>query len=188
MDIANAIVTLLVGSVAILVYGLSKRAERRNAATIIIMDIRHAEQVVMSVLEKDRIDRSMRRIIMENNWVKYKHLFASTFSSDDFSAFNRFFYACVEIAESRERMMSVFEENVRAKSQFIQNEILSIEDPSSSEGQQKRHDIIKQVEAEIYVFEPNEPKLRIRHNLQMMGRLSTTVAFDKLRKIAGRNA
>jgi len=103
-DIINSIVTFLVGFVAIGVYWLTKRAERRNAATIVVMDIRHAEQVVLSILEKGIVDKSLKNILYENNWGKYKHLFATEFSYDDFAAFNRFFDACIEIAEARMRM------------------------------------------------------------------------------------
>ena len=80
------------------------------------MDIRHAEQVVVSLLERGFIDReSLKPILHENNWVKYKHLFAADFSYDDFSAINRFFDSCVEIAEARKRMNEVFYSAITAK-------------------------------------------------------------------------
>jgi hypothetical protein len=46
------LVTPVVGTVARVVYWLKKRNEKRNAAKIVLMDIRHAEQVVLSILEK----------------------------------------------------------------------------------------------------------------------------------------
>lgn len=100
-DYINSLVTFLVGGVALLVYWLTKINEKRNAATIILMDIRHAEQVVFSILEKGVVDNFLKNIITDNNWNKYKHLFVSEFSQDDFSAFNKFFDACIEISEAR---------------------------------------------------------------------------------------
>src|SRR5690606_30326637 len=98
MEYLDSMVILIVGGVTILVFWLTKRSEKRNAATVIVMDIRHAEQVVQSLLEKGNIDKSLKRVLSENNWGRYKHLFATTFSPDDFAAFNRFFDACVEIS------------------------------------------------------------------------------------------
>ncbi len=187
-DIINSIVTFVVGLVAFGVYWLTKRAEKRNAATIVVMDIRHAEQVVLSILEKGMVDKSLKNILSENNWGKYKHLFASKFSYDDFAAFNRFFEACVEIADARKRMGEVFYANLTAKASIAQQKILSIENLSTPEGQAKKQQIITEIDGETFAFEPQEPKNRIFQSLQLMGRLSNTVAFEKLKKIAGIHA
>jgi len=53
-DIINSIV-------AIGVYWLTKLAEKRNAATIVVMDIRHAEQVVLFILGKGMVDNIDRK-------------------------------------------------------------------------------------------------------------------------------
>ena len=71
-DIINSIVTFVVGLFAIGVYLATKHSEKRNAATIVVMDIRHAEQVVLSLLEKGAVDKSLKIILSENNWAKYK--------------------------------------------------------------------------------------------------------------------
>jgi hypothetical protein len=187
-DIINSIVTFLVGFVAIGVYWLTKRAEKRNAATIVVMDIRHAEQVVLSILEKGMVDKSLKNILYENNWGKYKHLFASEFSYDDFAAFNRFFDACIEIADARKRMGEVFYASLTAKASIAQQKIFVIENISTPEGQVKKQQVIAEIDSEAFVFEPHEPKARIFQSLQLMGRLSNTVAFEKMKKLAGIHA
>lgn len=184
-DHLNAVVTFVVGLVALAVYWLTKRAEKRNAATIVVMDIRHAEQVVLSILEKQVIDRTLKDILLENNWAKYKHLFASDFSHDDFAAFNRFFVACSEIADARRRMLEIFYSNLNAKASFAQQKILEINNLQSAEGQAKRQQIIEAINSEDFVFEPGEPRARILASLQLMGRLSNTIAFEKLKKLGG---
>ncbi|MDH4319824.1 MAG: hypothetical protein OEV64_15690 [Desulfobulbaceae bacterium] len=183
--IINSIVTFVVGSVALVIYKLTKRSEKKNAATIVVMDIRHAEQVVLSILEKGIVDRTLKNILSENNWAKYKHLFASEFSYDDFAAFNRFFDSCVEIADAKKRMNEVFYASLNAKTSIAQQKILDISDISSQEGQAEKKKIIEAINTEDFVFEPNEPKERILRSLQLMGRLSNTVAFEKLKKLAG---
>lgn len=149
------------------------------------MDIRHAEQIVLSILEKQVIDRTLKDILLENNWAKYKHLFASDFSHDDFAAFNRFFVACTEIADARRRMLEIFYANLNAKAAIVQQKLLEIDNPQSAEGQAKKQQLIAAVNSEEFVFEPHEPRGRILSSLQLMGRLSNTIAFEKLKKIAG---
>lgn len=187
-EIINSIVTLIVGLVAFVVYWLKKREEKRNAATIVIMDIRHAEQVVNSILEKGMVDTYLKNILSENNWAKYKHLFASNLSTDDFSAFNRFFDSCVEISDATRRMREVLYANISAKASIAQSKIFDIENLSSPEGQLKKQKIIAEINAESFVFDPNDPKDRILRNLQLMGKLSNTVAYEKLKKLGGINA
>ena len=143
---------------------------------------------VSSRSEKGGVDKSLKIILSENNWAKYKHLFASSLSSDDFAAFNRFFDACVDITDARRRMWEVFNANLTAKASFAQQKILSIKNLLSPEGQAERNQIIAEINGEVFVFDPQEPKDKIFQSLQLMGRLSNTVAFEKLKKIAGIHA
>jgi len=187
-DYLNSIVTFLVGLVALAVYLLAKKHEKSNAATIILMDIRHAEQVVLSILEKGSVDSYLKNIITENNWNKYKHLFAANFSQDDFSAFNRFFNSCMEISEARKVMLEIFNASLRSKAEHVQQLLMNVESPNTPEGQAKRQQIITNTNTENFIFEPADPKNRIFNALQLMGRLSNTVAFEKLKKFADINA
>lgn len=184
MEYLNSLVTLLVGSVALIVYFLAKRNEKRNAATIIVMDIRHAENVVISTLEKGFVDKDTKDALAENNWSKYKHLFASSFSQDDFVAFNRFFESCVEMSDARQRMRETLYASLNAKAEIMQQKIFEIDNLDTIEGQEKRQKLISLMNNESYIFDPNEPKDRLIKNLQIMGKLSNTVAFEKLKKIA----
>jgi hypothetical protein len=119
-----SLITPFLGLVAIYVYWRTKKDAKKSAAAIIIMDIRHAEQVVLSIKERNLIDRNVKSILQENNWIKYKHLFVNNISSDDFLSFNRFFDSCVEIADARKRMKDVFYTSVNAKATLMQQKIL----------------------------------------------------------------
>ncbi len=184
MEIINSVVTLIVGGTALFSYWFSKKHEERNAAIVIIMDIRHAESVVISILEKGFVDKNTKDVLKENNWSKYKHLFASKLSQDDFIAFNRFFDSCVEMSDARKKIRETFYNNLNIKAEIMQQKILSVEGINTPDGKKKRLQIIQQINNEDYVFEPNEPKDRILLNLQLMGKLSNTVAFEKLKKVA----
>jgi hypothetical protein len=184
-EMFNGVVTFVVGLAALAVYWLGKHSDKKNAASIIVMDIRSAEQVVISILEKGSVDYTTKNILSENNWRKYKHLFASDFSYDDFAAFNHFFDACAEISDARNTLRDIFFRNLIEKTAIAQQMVCNVNDINCQEGQTKRQTIIDKLNAETYVFDPNEPKVRAFQNLQLMGRLTNTIAFEKLKRKAG---
>jgi hypothetical protein len=148
------------------------------------MDIRHAEQVVLSIVERGSADRNLKIILHENNWAKYKHLFASRFSYDDLAALNRFFDSCVEIAEARKRMKESFFASINAKAALLQEKILTIEDLESPTGQATKNALINRFNTETYFFDPIDPKASIHQSLQLIGQPSSSPAFEKLKRIA----
>jgi hypothetical protein len=184
-EIFNSIVTFIVGLVAFIVYRLQKSDEKKNAATIIVMDIRHAEQVVLTILEQGGANIWTKNVLTENNWSKYKHLFVADLSYDDVTAFNRFFDSCIAISDAQIRMREIFDATLKAKASLLQEKIFSIEDLKSEEGQRKKQACIEEINHESYIFEPNEPQQRILQSLRLMGRLTNTNAFEKLKQRAG---
>lgn len=183
-DYLTSLVTFLVGFVAFVVYKAQKRDEKQSAATIIVMDIRQAEATVHSILERGHVDLWMKSVFSENNWAKYKHLFASSFSADDFASFNRFFDSWNELIAARKRMADIFHASLCEKAALLQQKLAEIDNPHTPEGAEERQKIIDRINREEYLFDPHEPKNRILHSLSLMGRLSNTVAFEKLRKQA----
>lgn len=184
----NAFVTLVVGFVALVVYLLQKRAELSDASNIILMDIRHAEQALTHLLERQVIDKNIKPLMIDNNWAKYKHLFASRFSQDDFEAFNRFFVACASVSEAHRRMNEVFYAGILAKAAYVQQQLMEVNDPESEDGQILRGKIITRAEKESYLFDPDEPKKIVMNNLSVLSRLSTSVAFHKLSRMAAKKS
>ena len=144
------------------------------------MDIRHAELIVQSILEKG-IDMSTKDVMMQNNWGKHKHLFAKDLSQDQFSRFNDFFLSCVEASDARSRVREIFYTTLNEKARILQNKIYELD--------VKTPEAINSLTIEIGngygVFEPDEPRSRMLKNLQNMGSISGTTAYDKLKRIAG---
>ncbi len=183
-DYLNSVVTLVVGLFAFAVYQLGKRHERKAAATILMLDIRKAEQAVLFLLEKNVIDKNMKPVLHENNWAKYKHLFASDFTTDDLSVLNRFFDSCLEIAEARRRMNEVFYAAVLAKAELVQQKLFEIEGLETPAGQANRTQVIERFNKESFAFDPDDPKNTIRQHLAIMGRPSEAPVFAKLARLA----
>lgn len=183
-DLFTSAVTVVVGLVALVVYGLQKRAEKRSAAIVLIMDVRHTEQVITSVLERNTFDIWMGDPVGLVNWDKAKHLFTSDLSSDEFAAFNRFFLAAGEISKAREDMRKIFMSGLEAKAAAVQSQLCAL-DSSDEDYDKRRQVIIETSSKESHLFDPDEPKARLVRNLQSMGRLTSNLGFIKLKKIAG---
>ncbi|MES2257241.1 MAG: hypothetical protein V4724_01925 [Pseudomonadota bacterium] len=180
----NAAVTFIVGLIAFAIYWLQKLHERQNAATIVLADIRHAEQVVLTILERRQIDVWMKDVLKENNWSRYKHLFARVFSSDDLSAFNRFFDSCTEMSDARRRMRELHYAALDEKCRIMQQQLSTLDELPAMELDEKVNNIVNRINRNLPLFTPDEPKERLFLNLQQMGRLSNTTGFEKLKKLA----
>lgn len=183
----NVIVTLVAGLVALVVYILAKRSEKQSAATILLMDIRNAENIVVGILDKG-LDYWTKEVLVENNWNKYKHLFVGSFSNDEILAFNRFFDSCDEMSDARKRMRNLFYVTLETRAELMQQKIFEIDNLLSSEGQNKKATLVNMINTEPEMYHPSEPKDRFMKNLQLMGVLSNSTGFKKLKKFAREKA
>ncbi|HBB9946878.1 hypothetical protein JHS95_06725 [Vibrio parahaemolyticus] len=186
-SLLNVVVTFLAGVTALVVYLLSKRHERKSAATILLMDIRNAENVVLSIKDKG-LDLWTKEILTDNNWNKLKPLFVGEFSNDEITAFNRFFDSCSEMKDARSRMRDLFYATLTSKAQVYQQKLYDIDDLNSPNGMQKQQELFQNINRDFGVFDADEPKQRFLKNLELMGILSNTTGFLKLKKYAGEKA
>jgi len=77
-----ALVTLVVGGIAIYLYLVQKRNEKRDAAKIIIQEIRRAEDII-SDYKKTGGYQFAKKIIATNSWAKNIHLFVGDLDNDE---------------------------------------------------------------------------------------------------------
>jgi len=75
-------VTLLVGSFAIYLYLKQKQDSRKDAARVIIQEIRRAEDVIRGYKESHSFQFT-KRIIANNSWGKNIHFFVGDLDSDE---------------------------------------------------------------------------------------------------------
>ncbi|PTP88150.1 hypothetical protein CWO04_06970 [Vibrio splendidus] len=183
-SLLNVVVTLIAGVTALVVYLLSKRHERKGAATILLMDIRNAESVVLSIKEKG-LDLWTKEILTDNNWNTLKHLFVSEFSNDEIVSFNRFFDSCSEMKDARTRMRDLFYTTLTSKAQIYQQKVYEIEGLNTDAGRIKQQELFHNINSDFGVFNADEPQKRFLKNLEIMGILSNSTGFTKLKKYAG---
>lgn len=87
-----ALITLFVGSVAYLIYLKQKNDFRKDAANLILQEIRYAEQKIREVREKnDNKFHLADKLLPTNNWNKNIHLFISELEENQIDIISKFY-------------------------------------------------------------------------------------------------
>ena len=99
-----AVITLLVGSVAIYLYIKQKIDNKIDAAKIILQEIRRAEEIISSYKEHGHF-KFTKKIIATNSWSKNIHYFVDELSPDELDKISNL-YSTGEYLDSVIKMVS----------------------------------------------------------------------------------
>lgn len=117
-DYLQAGVALFVGLFVFVVYILSKRDKKKNAAKIINTEISGAEDKLKELKEKfaksdgKAIGESL--ILSSNSWSRYKHLFISDFTDKQWRKISEFYDNCELLNNAVRENNSFFGQNSQA--------------------------------------------------------------------------
>lgn len=111
---------------AILIYKKQKKDEMRNAATIIVMELRSMEESIKSLIEIKDFYSSSTPIIAKSEWEKSKHLFVKELDDDDFKVIEEFYSLTRRIEEERIILREVIKISIVEKSKALQWEIMKL--------------------------------------------------------------
>ncbi len=91
-----ALITLLVGTAAFVIYKLQQRDTKRDAASIVLMEIKNAERNLKKI--RANIDQNTLApdifLMPSESWTKYKYLFVRDFDRDEWDAIAEFYNKC----------------------------------------------------------------------------------------------
>jgi hypothetical protein len=96
----TGVVTFLVGIVAMFLYFKQKDDFKSDTASIILMEIRQAEELIDELVNKSigsSINSSIVLLLPTNNWNKYNYLFIKDLDQDELDLINRFYSKCSQI-------------------------------------------------------------------------------------------
>ena len=178
----NGAATLLAGAVAGLVYWKSKRDEVRNAAAILLTDIRDAEAGLRSLKTMPSDYGAMTNVLVlpTSNWLKYKHLFVKKLDNDHLTAIDKFFETCSSIQAGLDSIAKVLDETILQKALEIQKR--KIDDIFKPEvGFDKK---IKEIEKMDYFFLPDWHKKKLQDINSPSATVLNTPAGEWLKKMA----
>lgn len=180
-----ALITLTVGGFAIGLYIRQKRDFKRDAANIILMEIRHAEK------EAERMkavgvesSNTVKIILPTNNWIKHNYLFIKDLDRDELDLINNFYNQCSAIDGALSQMS--ISKQLEQKGSCIHNILVQIAKDAISQADfdNKKKNFLDIIHDEAYVFRPDAPLNTIIKGLNNLTMITTSTAGGKLKKIA----
>lgn len=84
-------ITLLVGVLAIILYFRQKNDQKRDAAKLILQEIRYAEQTIRVAKEHEYNYYLANRLLPTNSWHKNIHFFVNNLKETDIDLVSRFY-------------------------------------------------------------------------------------------------
>ena len=92
-SIFSGLATLVTGSVAIWIYFYQKKDRKKQAARVLLTEIRIAEERIGQIRDKiiNNSTMDLPSVFTTDNWSKYAHLFISDFDQDELKLINSFY-------------------------------------------------------------------------------------------------
>ena len=147
-NIFTGLTTIFAGSVVWIVYLYTKRREKIDAATIILIAIIRAEREMDKIKEYKGIT-GYTSILILNHWSKLQYLFTNNFDEDQFIKTTNFFRSC-ELAEETIKLLRSYLPNaMEEKSRVVQQKLLELADRNKDE--QNKH---KYMEEKKKILDP----------------------------------
>jgi len=186
-----SLTTIIVGSIAIFLYLKQKNDFKRDAANIILMEIRDAENKI-NIIKSGKMVTVEEILLPTNNWVKYNYLFISDLDRDELDLINNFYNQCVLIDKSLSQLSLT--KQLEQKSSYIHQKIVQIawEKSQLQDDNQKIQDIFNKeknkflnlIQNDKYAFIATVPQESIITASNNINSITTSSAGIKLKNIA----
>lgn len=179
--------TLLSVFVAIVLYLWKVRQDKRNAARILLMEIRNAESTLDVIKESGAVAETTF-VMPVSSWSKFQHYFVKDFDKDELDDLNHFYNLCILIQKEVNRMKDQLPLSNEEKIKLTQHKLLELAEKYADDNtkylDRRRAVLYETFFKEEEWFEPKLPKLRILQHLGNVKPILTTTTGQKLKKIA----
>lgn len=174
-----ALVTLLVGTFAIIIYIKSKQDYKRDIVMAVLVEIRNAEELVEKLIAGERPINLV--LIPVRNWNRYNYLLVKDFDEDELNLINDFFARCSVIDKSLPQLSTASQIEQKAKS--IQDALVQLAKEDPENYQIKKIQLTTIMQREDYSFSPLAPAQEITNALNNFRFITTSSVDIKLKKM-----
>lgn len=185
--IINSVVAIA-GFSAIVIYFVQKLERKRTAATLLIAQINHIEEVVNNLrshdLLTDEIIYQSKVILSENYWEKCRHLLSKRLGSNNVKLLEKFYGQAEELEKSRKEICCELVTAWEHKNLVLQNRIANLSFMSEDQRIAKMKQLNGNFEQCSKIFIPDLPIKILLNNLSVFRPLSGTTLYDTLWKIS----
>jgi hypothetical protein len=180
-------VIFITGLTAFIIYHMNKYNEKKEAARIIINEIRIAEKAIQEIKNKKQVFE-LSVILPNNTWQHKKHLFINILDDDELNLINEFYYRCSFADLYRKMIFDVRNEAIFAKSNYMQEKLIdimheTINNPGKSYESEKQI-LIGMTNNEGWIFAPETPTASVIEYIENIVLITPTNAGTRLKKIA----
>lgn len=184
-NLYNAVATFLVGLFAIYLYIKQKEDQKRDAANVIIAEIRQAERLIDQFKKSGISNDISYKLLPSNNWVKYNYLFINDLDQDEIEQINNFYSQCFVLDKAIDQINISHE--LKNKSVAIHHHISLIAKESFGDEttfNNNKNNFLKLIHKDGFAFRPDAPTLSIIKALNNINLVTTSTVGAKLKKIA----
>lgn len=124
----SGLATLVTGMIAGLIFWEQSRARRQEAASMILSEIRHAENAIKRLKDVEAyaaantLQFHNHSILPINSWYGYRHLFISSLNPDEWSAIDNFYKTIGEMEKQLRFLSTCLLNEITEKSRIIQEQ------------------------------------------------------------------
>jgi len=185
---SSGFLTLITGLIALLVYWLQNKSRVREAAIILMTEIRSAEKAIQDIKNGADIFNLNISILPVSGWNKYYHLFAQKLTRDQFESLDSFFKNCNAAEKELNRIRVFFTDGcLQAKCENIQIKLLDLAEKykdSEIEYTKTKDGILEIFHKENYWFLPNKTKDDFQKYVINISQISSTPLWERLESLS----
>ncbi|MDO8443600.1 MAG: hypothetical protein Q7S78_01255 [Candidatus Azambacteria bacterium] len=184
-NLYTAIATFLVGLFAIYLYITQKEDQKKDAANVIIAEIRQAERLIDQFKKSGISNDISYKLLPSNNWAKYNYLFINDLDQDEIEQINNFYSQCFVLDRAIDQINISHE--LENKSRAIHHYISLIAKESSGDKitfNTNKDNFLKLINEDTTTFRPGAPISSIIKALNNINLITTSMVGSRLKKIA----
>lgn len=189
-NFSQTIIILLTGLVAFAIYIINKHVEKRDAARIILNEIRIAEKAIQDINNHKRISE-LSIILPNNNWERYKHLFIKKLDQDDFNLINDFYYKCSYAEQYRKLYYDILNNSVMVKAIYMQEKLIDLmmktifeQNKNDEYYNENKKQLIEMANKENWLFDSSRPIQNLLEYIHNIIFITPSNAGSLIKKIA----
>lgn len=195
---SSGVLTLVTGLIAWFVYRHQVKLREREAAVILLNEIRNAEKNIDDIKNGTDISSELVSILPIYSWEKSYQIFTRHLNRDNFDFLNSFFHNCKAAQQELIRLRSFLTGiAMKKKAELVQEKLLDLAEKykdqnfikdgkidTASEYVKEKESVFKIFYQENDWFLPNRPKEDFLKYVSNIKQITGTVVAEKLRQIA----
>lgn len=182
-----ALITLLVGGIAIFLYLKQKWDTKIQAARVLLIEIRTAEDRIVQIKEKIESHNTddFPSVFPTKSWKKYSNLFVGDFDVDEMKLISTFYDYCELIEEFCRRNNQFFWITTEERARVVQQSVGQLLIEAKGIPSESDKEVIEKISNHNFgMYAPYKPIGSIEKYLSKVVSVTTTIAGEKLKRLA----